>query len=124
MSRFLMISLGAIIGANLRYWVSDWAAQRFGANFPYGTLLINISGSFILGFFMTVIAERFLIDPNWRLLVSIGFLGSYTTFSTFTFESVNMVLSGLFWPGLFNLVGSSLLGILAAGLGIYFGRLV
>lgn len=124
MAKFLIISLGAVLGANLRYWVSDWAAQRFGASFPYGTLMINLSGSLVLGFFMTLITQRFLVDPNWRILVAIGFLGSYTTFSAYTFESINLILSGQLWLGLLNLFGSSTLGALAVGLGIYLGRLV
>lgn len=122
--KFLIISLGAIIGANLRYWVSGWAAERFGASFPFGTLIINLSGGLVLGFFMTLINERFLVNPNWRLLVGLGFLGSYTTFSTYTFESVNLMLAGQIWLGLFNLLGSSILGALSAGLGIYLGRLI
>jgi CrcB protein len=124
MSKFLIISLGAVIGANLRYWVSDWVAQRFGASFPYGNLVINLSGSLILGFFMALVSGRFLVDPHWRLLVTIGFLGSYTTFSSYTFESVNMILSGQLWLGLLNLFGSSFLGALAVGLGIFLGRLI
>lgn len=121
---FLIISLGAILGANCRYWLGDWAAQRFGAAFPYGNLIINLSGSFILGLFMTLITDRFLVDPQWRLLVAIGFLGSYTTFSSYTYESVSLILSGQIWPGLLNLFGSSLLGGLAVLLGVWFGRLV
>ncbi len=125
MVKFFIISLGAVLGANARYWVADWAAQRFGASFPYGTLLINLSGSLVLGLFMAVFTSgRFLIDPNWRLLVAIGFLGSYTTFSTYTLESFNLIQSGQFWPGLFNLFGSSLLGGLAAAIGMTVGRLV
>ena len=124
MARFLIISIGAIVGANLRYWVGDWVAQRFGASFPYGNLVINLSGSLILGFFMTLVSGRFLVDPHWRLLVTIGFLGSYTTFSSYTFESVNLILSGQLWLGLLNLFGSSFLGALAVGLGIFLGRLI
>ena len=91
---FLIISLGAILGANCRYWLGGWAAQRFGAAFPYGNLIINLSGSLILGLFMTLVTERFLVDPQWRLLVAIGFLGSYTTFSSYTYESLSLVLNG------------------------------
>jgi CrcB protein len=124
MQNFLVISLGAVLGANCRYWVGGWAAERFGASFPYGTLVINLSGSLALGFFMTVITGRFIVDPRWRLLVAIGFLGSYTTFSSYTYESANLVLSGQVWPGLFNLFGSSLLGGLAVMLGIWLGRMI
>lgn len=121
---FLLLSLGSILGANLRYWVGGWAADRFGAAFPYGNLIINLSGSFVLGAFITLATERFLIDPRWRLLLAIGFLGSYTTFSSYTYESVNLILNGQVGNGLVNLFGSSLLGGLAALLGIWLGRLI
>ncbi len=125
MLKFLVISLGAVLGANTRYWVADWAAQRFGAAFPYGTIFINLSGSLVLGLFMAVFTSgRFLIDPNWRLLVAVGFLGSYTTFSTYTLESVNLIQSGQVWPGFVNLFGSSLLGGLAAAIGMALGKLI
>lgn len=122
MEKFLLISVGAVLGANARYWLGGWVAEKFGAAFPYGTLLINLSGSFILGFFITLATERFLIHPHWRLLVAVGFLGSYTTFSTYTYESLKMILEGQPWLGLLNLFGSSLLGGLAVIAGILLGR--
>ena len=122
METFLIISLGAILGANARYWVGGWAAERFGTTFPYGTLIINVTGSLILGFFMTLVTDRFLVDPRWRLLVAIGFLGAYTTFSTYTYESVNLILSGQVWLGLLDLFGSSILGATAVTAGILLGR--
>jgi len=124
METFLLISLGAIFGANLRYWVAGWAAGRFGATFPYGTLIINLSGSFVIGLFMTLATERFLIDPRWRLVVAIGFLGGYTTFSSYTYESMNLLLKGETWLGLLNLLGSSLFGGLAVAAGIFLARLI
>ena len=122
MQTFLLISLGAILGANVRYWVGGWAAERFGTTFPYGTLIINVTGSLVLGFFITLVTDRFLVDPRWRLLVAIGFLGAYTTFSTYTYESVNMILNGQVWLGLLNLFGSSILGAAAMTAGILLGR--
>lgn len=120
----LLISLGAVLGANLRYWFGVWAGQRWGTQFPYATLLINLSGSLILGFFVTVITQRFLIDPRWRVFFAIGFLGSYTTFSTYTYESINLLMAGNWSLGLFNLLGSAVLGGLAAAAGVVFGRWV
>jgi CrcB protein len=124
MQTLLVISIGAVLGANLRYLVGGWAVQRFGTTFPYGNLIINLSGSLLLGLFMTLFTERFLIDPHWRVMVAIGFLGSYTTFSSYTYESVSLILSGHLWSGLLNLFGSSFLGGLAVLLGIWLGRLV
>lgn len=118
METFLLISLGAVLGANLRYWVGGWAAERFGTSFPYGTLIINLGGSFILGLFITLAMERLLIDPCWRILVAVGFLGSYTTFSSYTYESVNLILKGQAWLGLIYLFGSSFLGGLAVLAGV------
>jgi CrcB protein len=122
METFLLISLGAILGANLRYWVGGWAAERFGTTFPYGTLIINLTGSFILGLFITLATERFLLDPRWRVLVAVGFLGAYTTFSTYTYESVNLIIKGQVWLGLLDLFGSSILGGLAVVAGVLLAR--
>jgi len=124
MDKVLWISIGAVLGANLRYWVGDWAAQRFGSGFPYGTLLINLTGSFLLGLIISMSMENFIIDPRLRLLLTVGFLGSYTTFSTYAYESVALISQGQWGLGLFNLIGSSLLGVLFAVLGIWFGKVL
>lgn len=124
MEKFLLISAGAILGANARYWIGDWAAQKFGASFPYGTFIINLTGSFLIGFFLTLATERFMIDPRWRLLIAVGFLGAYTTFSTYAYESFNLIFNGQWMTGLINLFGSTLLGVLAVGLGVYLGKAI
>lgn len=122
MEKFLLISAGAILGANARYWLGSWAAQKWGTAFPVGTLLINLTGSLVLGFFMTLATERFLIDPRWRLLFAVGFLGAYTTFSTYTYESFNLFAKGQWLAGLLNLCGSTLLGVVAVGVGVVLGK--
>ncbi len=123
MEKLLLISTGAVLGANLRYWVGDWAVQKWGAAFPYGTMLINASGCLLLGFLMTLIAERLVVDPRWRLFLAVGFLGAYTTFSTYMFESFSLIEKGQWLPGMLNLLGSSALGLLAVGAGVFLGRL-
>lgn len=124
MQTVLLISLGAVLGANLRYWFGAWAGQRLGTQFPIATFIINLAGSLVLGFFITVATERLLIDPRWRVFFAIGFLGSFTTFSTYTYESIMLILAGNWLSGLANLLGSAILGGLAAVLGIWLGRLV
>lgn len=124
MEKILWISIGAVLGANLRYWVGDWAAQRFGSGFPYGTMLVNLTGSFLLGLLVSLTFEHFIIDPRLRILLTIGFLGSYTTFSTFAYESVTLITQGQWGLGLFNLLGSTLLGVLFAAIGIWLGKIL
>jgi CrcB protein len=124
MEKFLIISVGAIFGANARYWIGDWAAQKFGANFPYGTFIINLTGSLLIGFFLTLATERLMIDPKLRLLIAVGFLGAYTTFSTYAYESFTLIFNGQWLTGLINLFGSTLLGVLAIGLGVYLGKAI
>jgi CrcB protein len=84
----LVISFGAVLGANARWIISRYAAKILGPVFPYGTLFINVSGSFAVGFFMIWATERVLIDPRWRLLIVVGFCGAFTTFSSFAFETM------------------------------------
>src|SRR5207245_8792464 len=83
---FLVISLAAIAGANLRYFLSRFVADKLGPALPYGTLVINVTGSLIAGFFLIWTTERVLVDPRWRLLVVVGFCGSFTTFSGSVFQ--------------------------------------
>lgn len=85
---YLWISLGALVGANSRYFVARIVTRFSDAALSYGTLLINVTGSLVLGFFMVWTTERVLADPRWRLLVAVGFCGSYTTFSSYAFETM------------------------------------
>lgn len=112
----LVISFAAIIGANLRYLLSRLGARELGTAFPYGTLLINIVGSFIAGLFMIWVTERARIDPRWRLLVVIGFCGSFTTFSSYAYETMAYFEHGQWGLMFTNIVSNNLL-CLAAALG-------
>jgi CrcB protein len=121
---YLVIGLGGFLGANARYVVASWAARRFGVLFPYGTFIINVSGSFILAFFLAYLQDRTFIHPHYRLFFAVGFLGAYTTFSTFTYESLRLVQEGSLGLGLVNIVGSAILGLLGALFGFVLGGLV
>ena len=120
----LIIALGAVLGANLRYFINVWAVQRWGVLFPWGTLIVNAAGSFMIGFFLTLISTRMTVDPRWRIFFATGFLGSFTTFSAFTYESIALVQEGNWAAGAANLLGGGLLGLVATLAGIWLGRLV
>lgn len=124
MDRFLLISFGAILGANLRYWLSDWVNQRWQTSFPIGTFIVNLLGCFVLSFFITLTTERFIVDPRMRLFFTVGFLGAFTTFSTYSVDSVQLITNGQIWLGLANLFGSAIFGGLAAVLAIYLAKLI
>ncbi|HEX3054287.1 MAG TPA: fluoride efflux transporter CrcB [Aggregatilineaceae bacterium] len=119
---FLTIGLGAVLGANLRYWVSGWAAKQIGQLFPWGTLIINASGSCLLGVFIAWSQNHLTADPRLRLMIAVGFFGAYTTFSTYANESVALGRSGD-WIGMWsNILGTNLLCLCGALLGLTLGK--
>ena len=120
----VLIGIGGILGANARYLVSVWAARRIGASFPYGTLIVNLSGSLLLGFLATGIVGRVVYEREVQLLVSVGFLGAYTTFSTFAFESVGLVRRRAYVLATANVLGSTVLGLLGAWIGAMVARAI
>jgi CrcB protein len=121
---FLAISVAAIAGANFRFLLSRLAAKEFGPSFPVGTLLINILGSFVVGFFVIWTTERALVDPRWRLLVVVGFCGSFTTFSSYAFETMAYFEQGQWGLMLANVLGNNLLCLGAALGGIALARVL
>jgi fluoride exporter len=118
----LLVGLGGFAGANLRYWVAGWAAQRLGQSFPWGTLIINVSGSLLLAVFLGWSLQHIGMDPRMRLLVIFGFFGAYTTFSTYANESVLMLETGDWLGVLGNVVGMNLLCLAGALVGLAIGR--
>lgn len=124
MQTFLLISLGAIAGANLRYLVGQLSARVFSASLPFGTLLINISGSFILGFFLVWTGERVLADPRWRLLIAVGFCGGYTTYSSYAYESFVLFEQGQWLAFAGNILLTNVLCLLGTGAGAALARLL
>src|SRR6266852_1381216 len=117
MDRYLMVLVGGGVGALARYVLGTAIAARVGGRFPLGTLVINVTGSFLIGLLMTLFTERFQPHPNWRLLLVVGFLGGYTTFSTFEYETLRAVQDGSKWIGMLNVIGSVVLGYIAVWLG-------
>jgi len=118
----LVISIGAIAGANARWVISRFAAKILSPIFPYGTLVINVTGSFIVGFFMIWATERVLIDPRWRLLIVVGFCGAFTTFSSYAFETMAYFEQGQWLLLLTNVVSNNLLCLGAAVAGMALAR--
>jgi CrcB protein len=116
------ISLGAVIGANARYFFSRWVTRHMDVAFPFGTLLINVTGSLVLGFFMIWTTERVLADPRWRLLIAIGFCGSYTTFSSYAFETIAYFEQGHWTLLATNLIANNLLCLAAVLAGAALAR--
>ena len=121
---FFVISLGAIVGANARYLLSRYAARLLGPVFPYGTLIINVLGSMIVGFFVIWTSERVLADPRWRLLVVVGFCGSFTTFSSYAFETMAYFEQGQWLLMLTNFLSNNLLCLGGALAGMALARVL
>lgn len=122
MSRFLVVAIGGALGAMSRYGVALMVGMFWKRDFPLATLLINVTGSFILGFFATFAAERTSLDPMWRLLVATGFVGAYTTFSTFEYETQRLTEGGAVWWGALNILTSVAAGYAAVQLGVFLAR--
>ncbi len=119
-----VISLGAIAGANARYFLSRYAARVLGLVFPYGTLIINVLGSLIVGFFLIWTSERVLVDPRWRLLVVVGFCGAFTTFSSYAFETMAYFEQGQWLLMFTNFFSNNLLCLAAALAGMALARVL
>lgn len=120
------VGLGGFLGANARYWLGGWIQARWGSEFPWSTFVINVTGSFILGLFLTLLTERFALPraPVLRLIVAVGFVGAYTTFSTFEFETMELVRAGVMVRAFGNAFGSLFAGFVAVWLGVLLGRLL
>ena len=124
MSRYLAVAIGGALGAMARYWIGSLVGERFPTRFPLGTFLINVSGSFIIGLFLTLVSDRMSIHPNWRLAIAVGFVGAYTTFSTFEYETFKLLESGNSTSAFMNVIVSLTLGFLAVWGGIEIGRAI
>jgi len=121
---FVIVSVGAIVGANARWVISRYAARLLGPVFPYGTLIINIAGSLIVGFFIIWTTERVLVDPRWRLLIVVGFCGAFTTFSSYAFETMAYFEQGQWALMVANVLSNNLLCLGAVLAGMVLARVL
>ena len=119
-----MIALGGALGAIARYQMASMIQARIPAGFPWGTFVVNISGCLVMGVATTLLTDRLVVHPNWRFLVPIGFIGAYTTFSTFEMETFRAVTEGAWLIGGANVVGSVVAGYVALWLGVILARVI
>ena len=122
MNKYWMVGLGGFAGAIARFWLGEYIGNRMGTRFPYGTFAINISGSFLIGLVVTVLAERTHWNMSWRYLIPIGFIGAYTTFSTFELEAFESMRDGQILIASLNVALSVVIGFIAVWLGVITGR--
>lgn len=124
MTKYFMVGLGGFLGSIARFWLGGLIGERMGTRFPYGTFVINISGSFVIGFIMTLLTENAHWSPSWRYLVPVGFIGAYTTFSTFEYETLRSVQEGQWIVAMLNVALSVILGFAGVWLGVATGRAI
>ncbi len=120
--KYLWVAIGGALGSLARYAVGLWIYERMGTRFPYGTFVINITGCFIIGLALTILDDHFGLPPAWRLAIPIGFVGAYTTFSTFEYETLRAVQHGQSATAILYVVLSVLIGYAAVWLGTIAGR--
>src|SRR5262245_62711121 len=124
MARLLMICLGGFVGTGMRYGLNGWVARRYGETFPWGTLLINVTGSFLAGiaFYLTGVDSPVVVSATARQVILAGLLGGFTTFSSFSIQALALLQEGEFGAALGNIFGSVLAGLVAAWLGFMLAR--
>jgi CrcB protein len=124
LQKYFFIALGGALGSVARYMVGTSVSDRLGIRFPFGTLLINISACLIIGFSLEVLNRHTDFNPALRYLIPIGFIGAYSTFSTFEWEIFSNLNSGAFWSAVIYVVASLVFGLVAVALGAALGRAV
>lgn len=118
MQKYLLIALGGALGSIARYWVGATIINRMGTRFPWGTLVINLTACVVIGFSVTFLTRRADLSPAWRYLVPIGFVGAYSTFSTYEWETLSLIRSGTFPLAAVYALGSLVLGLAATWCGM------
>jgi fluoride exporter len=124
LQKYLLIAIGGALGSVARYWVGSSIAGRMGVRFPYGTLVVNITACVIIGFSMSYLGRRAELNPAWRFLVPVGFIGAYSTFSTYEWETLSTLRAGAFGIAALYAAGSFVLGLVAVWGGSVLGEMV
>jgi len=124
LQKYLLIAAGGALGSIARFWVGSTVADRMGTRFPYGTFVINITACLILGFALAFLDRRGEMNPVWRFLIPIGFLGAYSTFSTFEWETFSNIQTGAFFIAALYVVSSVFLGLVAVWCGVLLAKAV
>jgi CrcB protein len=124
LQKYLLIALGGALGSIARYWVGSTIAGRLGTRFPYGTFVINITACLIIGFSLTYLGKRVGLSPAWRYLVPVGFIGAYSTFSTYEWETLSTLRAGAFAMAGLYAIGSLVLGLVATWCGALLAEVI
>jgi CrcB protein len=117
LQKYLLIAAGGAFGSIARYWVGSTIGSRMGTRFPYGTFVINLTACIIIGFSLTYLGKRLELNPAWRYFIPVGFIGAYSTFSTYEWETLSTLRSGAFALAGLYAFGSLALGLAATWLG-------
>lgn len=124
MQKYLYIAVGGSLGAIARYWLGSAIASRFGTRFPYGTLVINITACIIIGFSITFLGKRAELNPAWRYLIPVGFVGAYSTFSTYEWETLAEIRTGTYSLAALYAFSSLFVGLVAVWCGIWLAEVI
>ncbi|MGD0179391.1 MAG: fluoride efflux transporter CrcB [Terriglobales bacterium] len=124
MIKYLMVGIGGFLGSVLRFWLGSFIGGRLGARFPYGTFVINVTGSFLIGMVLAVLATKAHWNSNWRYLIPIGFIGGYTTFSAFEYETFQLFQDGQLLTAMLNIALSVVIGFVGVWVGVVAGRII
>ncbi|MGC2171817.1 MAG: fluoride efflux transporter CrcB [Candidatus Sulfotelmatobacter sp.] len=124
MLKYVMVGVGGCLGSILRFWLGSYVGSRMGTRFPYGTFVINVTGSFLIGLILALLTAKTHWSQNWRYLIPIGFLGGYTTFSSFEYETLRTIQDGQIALGLLYVGASVAVGFIGVWGGVIAGRAI
>ena len=124
LQRYLFIAIGGALGSVARFWIGTTVAGRMGTRFPFGTLVVNITACLIIGLSLEILNRHTNLNPSWRFLIPIGFIGAYSTFSTYEWEIYSNLMQGAFWIAILYLTVSLVAGLIAVAAGVSLAKLI